>query len=119
MSNVYTLDNLKQDLDKKYVAVEIEVGDGQSVVLRNLMRLSKDDRAKVVGAIQSLEELDTKTPEGLDQLVKNLKAAIGVIAEKNGKILTDQIGDDIGLLMEIWNLWQNATQLGEAENSSA
>lgn len=115
MSNVYSLSDLRDALDKEFAPVEIE-----GVVLRNLMRLSKAERAKVMDAIDAVQAADEEANNEaqLDSLLNNIKTVILTVAEGNkGRTLASAIGDDLALGMKIINLWSEATQPGEAQNS--
>lgn len=118
MSNVYTLDNLRSEMDKKYAPVEIDLGKGEPVVLHNLMRLDSKRRQAVQEAIASIQNQDEDTDA--DEALEGVKTVIGLVADDNkGKALNDAIGDDVGLAMHILELWSEATQPGEASNSPA
>lgn len=115
MSNVYSLDDLRNALDKEFAPVEVG-----GVVLRNLMRLPKGERAKVMDAIDAVQTTpeDANNEEQLDSLLNNIKTIILTVADGNkGRTLASAIGDDLALGMKIINLWSEATQPGEAQNS--
>lgn len=115
MSNVYSLDDLRNALDKEFAPVEVD-----GVVLRNLMRLPKGERAKVMDAIDAVQtsDEDANNEEQLDKLLTNIKLVITTVAEGNkGAALAKAIGDDLSLGMKIINVWSEATQPGEAQNS--
>ena len=118
MSNIFSLDTLKNDLDHEFAPVQIEVG-GETVTLRHVMRLQKAERGKALDAIEATRELDTNTADGIDEMLKQLKVVLGTVATGSGKVLTDAIGDDIALAMKVMDLWTERTQPGEASNSPA
>src|SRR5690606_41363831 len=62
MTNSYSLDDLKRDLDREFAPVTIQVGD-DSVVLRNLMRVNKKDRDAVLEALNELDKFDPEQDE--------------------------------------------------------
>lgn len=118
MSNVYTLDNLKSDLDNEFAPVEIDLGNGKTVVLRNVMRMSKAERAQAMAAIEATQTIDTNTADGVDAMLDALKELLVVVAKDNtGKALVAAIGDDLALAMKIMGIWSEGTQSGEASNS--
>lgn len=117
MSNVYSLENLKSDLDKKYAPVELDLG-GSSVVLSNMMRLGKEDRKKVADAVKDIFKDRTDTDEEVPDLLETIAVIFELVAEDGrGSALMDAIGDDVSLGTEILNIWIEATQVGEASNS--
>lgn len=123
MSNVYTLDALKADLDREFAPLKIELG-GEQLVLRNLMRVGKTEREAVLAALKVVEEsnvseedasLDDLSELG-DQIELILKT---VVADGKGAKLVSAIGGDIALSTKLIELWVEATQPGEAQNSPA
>lgn len=112
MTNVYTLADLKKSLDTKYRPIEID-----GVVLRNVMRLNGEERKKVVAIGEELKT-DDENEQDPDEMLDAIKRLVTLVAEGNGgKKLADAIGDDLALGMEILNVWNEATQPGEAQNS--
>lgn len=120
MPNIYTLDNLRSDLEAKFAPIEIDLGKGEPIVLRNLMRLSSTDRQAVMAAVAVVQKpREEDETQDIEELLGAIKVVIGLVAADRGKVLTDAIGDDLGLAMHIMQLWSEATQPGEAQNSPA
>lgn len=122
MSNVFTLDSLREEADKKFSAFKIPLSDGTEVVLRNFLRLNKATRDAVQQGITALNAEADKAEGDLDAFDKKAAAAIKIIeavADANGKKLTKEIDGDIALLIQVINAWMGATQLGEADSSPA
>lgn len=129
MSNVYTLDTLKADLDKEFAPLQIDVG-GENLTLRNLMRVNDKDREAVLGALKTVEEYSTSEDEDSEEdeersaeEIAAVSAAIttiftAVTANGKGRKLVESIDGDLMLGMKIMELWTEATQPGEASNSS-
>lgn len=112
MTNSYSLADLRSSLDQKYRPIEID-----GVVLRNVMRLNKDERSQVVGLVDSLKSDDDQDAD-VDAMLEAIKKLVVIVADGNGgKKIAEGIGDDLALGMEIINLWNEATQPGEAQNS--
>lgn len=114
MSNVYSLDDLRSDLDKVYAPLEVD-----GVVLRNLMRLGKADRQKVMDAFAQTQDADSSTAEGVETLLEGIKTIIQTVAASGGPALVKKIGDDLALAVRVMELWTEATNPGEAVNSPA
>lgn len=116
MSNVYSLADLKASLDKEFAPVEIDLGRTK-VTLRNVMRLPKNERAKVMEAAKVFTDQDSN-PD-LDQSLEAIHTILRTAADtpSKGEALVAQVGDDLALGMKIVNLWMEATQPGEAQNS--
>lgn len=116
MSNVYTLDTLRDEIEQKYSAVQISVGRTK-VNLRPLLRLNADERKTVIDAVASVQASDTTTGEGFEAMAEGLLTIIGTVAAKDGEVLVNSVRDDVALAMKIVELWSGATQAGEAQNS--
>lgn len=125
MSNSYSLDDLKRDLDREFAPLTIQVGD-DSVVLRNLMRMNKKDRDAVIEALNELDKLDPEQDQE-NMSVEEMATITSVLdtvfekiaADGKGKKLVAAIDGDLALSMRILEMWTEATQPGEAENSPA
>jgi hypothetical protein len=126
MSNVFDLDSLRDELDKEFAPAKFSKG-GEQYTLRNLMRVGKKDRTAIIKLMNQLREVngdeekkadDIEDPEKIEQ-VQDLMAQIlsMVAADNRGQALVDAVGDDLQLLSKVMELWQEATQPGEAEDS--
>ena len=58
MSNVFTLDALRQETIRRYAPTEVDLGDGETVELKSLLRLREKDRKAVVAAIEEINALE-------------------------------------------------------------
>src|SRR5690606_14561167 len=107
MTNSYSLDDLKRDLDREFAPVTIQVGD-DSVVLRNLMRMNKKDRDAVLEALNELDKLDPEQDEqnmSVEEM-SVITSALDTVFEKiaadgKGKKLVAAIDGDLALSMRI------------------
>ncbi|HVV11576.1 phage tail assembly protein [Amycolatopsis sp.] len=123
MSNVYTLDALKADLDREFAPLKLDLG-GEQIVLRNLMRVGKTDREAVLTALKVVEESNLSEEdakiEDLGELGEQIELILKtVVADGKGEKLVTSIGGDIALSTKLIELWVEATQPGEAQNSPA
>jgi hypothetical protein len=126
MSNVYSLDTLKNDLDKEFAPLKLEI-DGDELVLRNLMRVNDKDRDEVLAALKVVEENakdeddeDEQSPEEIAAMSAAITTVIRcVTAGGKGEKLVQAIDGDLMLGMRVMELWTEATQPGEAQNSPA
>lgn len=110
----YTLDDIREAADKKYGGLTIELGEGHGVTLRNVLRLSREERGKI-------EQLQDREDESVDETIEGLREAVLTLADSsdNGRALLDLIGDDAALLIHIFKTWQGQTQAGEAQPSES
>ncbi|WP_439377825.1 phage tail assembly protein [Amycolatopsis lexingtonensis] len=123
MSNVYDLNALKADLDREFAPLKLDVG-GEELVLRNLMRVGEKDRAAVLEALKEVEasEVDEENAkvEDLSVLGVHIETILKtVVADGKGDKLIREIAGDIALSTKLIELWVEATQPGEAQNSPA
>jgi hypothetical protein len=118
MSNSYSLEDLVTDLDTLFAPIEIKA-KGEKFILRNLLRLDKQDRIAVKAAFEKVQgnELANSDDEAEVEGVYEILSII--TADGKGPKLVAAIGDDLGLAMKLVELWTEATQPGEAESSPA
>lgn len=104
-----TLDSIRDAADKKYGSLEVDLGD-KVVELKNPLRLSKEDRARLS---------DLKQPEDDDaDPLDYFGALYEILAGKAGaKALLEALGEDIPLHMEVVSNLNSETELGEASPS--
>lgn len=106
--SAYTLDDIRAAAEAKYASTDIQVGD-TTVRLINALRLPKEKRA----ALMSIQ--DDMEAEGSDQ-EETLAKAIELVAETpaQAKLLLTEIGDDLAILAQVFEVYGKATQVGEA-----
>ncbi len=118
-----TLDSIRESIEKKYAPVVIDLGGGKSCTLVAAMRLSKEDRRKLVGLQDAANKADgdNMTPEQVDGLVDLLKDMIGIVASKpaEAKALLAACGDDLAMLQAVIEEYMGGTEPGEASPSPA
>ena len=122
MSNVFTLDSLRGEVEKEFAPVKIGLKDGTEVVLQNLLRLGKTDRNKAIELISGLEGLDkigedTSSLESVDEMITVVHELLVLVAKSGGKKLVTELGEDLGLTMAVVTKWMETTQPGEADSS--
>jgi hypothetical protein len=129
MSNVFTLDTARKDVDTEYAEVPVDLGGGDIVTLRHLLRIPKTGRES---AYKLLAELESET-KGVDKddtqgslEATEMTAAIAlqlicIVADdaEKAEALVDAIQDDVPLTLRLFNAWMESTQAGEAEGSAS
>ena len=58
MSNTFTLDALINETVRRYAPVEVDLGDGDIIELKALMRLGEKERKSVIASIEEINDLD-------------------------------------------------------------
>ncbi|AFF28322.1 tail assembly chaperone [Mycobacterium phage Twister] len=115
MSNVFTLDSLREEADKTFAPVKVELSDGTQVTLRNILRLAKNDRKKVLATLETLrsdEEREGKTLDEIDTMVDAVTEVLKVVAGKDAAKLVKELDGDLGMLMGVLNHWLEETAPG-------
>ena len=113
MSNIFSLDSLREEIEKEFAPLQLEIGT-KTVTLSNLMRLPKKKRDTVMAELKRLENEDK---EDID--VEALAIDILADVSDNPALIRKGLEDDVALSMKILNLWMTSTQSGEAESSSS
>lgn len=112
MSNTVTLDSIRQAVEAKYRSYDISLPDGAVVKLQNAIRISKENRQKLVDLQTALKA------EGADQIALLSDCIRAVADSKRGAdALLKMVGDDLAVLAEIFSQYGEATQVGEASAS--
>lgn len=124
MGNVFTLDAMREDIERTYAPFQIILSPGKTVTLRNVLRLDKARRKVVYGLLDELGDLQKSRDEesGLSVTEKSAEVIhklIPLIADdaKLGQELVEGIGDDIALTLKVFSEWMESSQAGEAEGS--
>lgn len=128
MSNVFTLDSLREEADKQFAPVKIGLSDGSEVTLRNLLRLGEKDRELVRANIKLIsasndDESDEESSEDdsfkdIDEKVRLASEILAKVASDSRKLLKELDGD-VGLILQVLQTWMEGTQSGEAQPSPA
>jgi hypothetical protein len=120
LSNVFTLDSLREESRKKFAPVPIGLSDKSTVELRSMLRLDKDARKAVSTALQVINDLDVDSDneEDLELIIEQISKVFNVICDKPAKLLKDLDDPDLlvktDLMTSVINRWAKETQLGEA-----
>ncbi|QGH78026.1 tail assembly chaperone [Mycobacterium phage LoneWolf] len=131
MGNVFTLDSVREEVEREFAPVTVDMAEG-SVVLRNVLRVPKLRRDKVFKLIDELEAA-TKDEDGkeipaeslgMEHMEKTAGIAVELIrlvadSDKLGEILCTALEDDVALTLAVFGKWMEVTQPGEAERSQS
>lgn len=123
MSNMFTLDSLRQEADRSFRPVVIELSDGTECVLSNLLRLPKRERLQVTRLLKNLEHLEGEDTENLekddvDVFLETATEILSIVADK-GKKLIAEIDGDLTVTMKVMEKWMESTSSGEASGSES
>lgn len=122
MSNSYSLEDLKADVEKEFAPVTLTYGR-ETFKLRHLFRLTDDERKTVFDTLDAIKaeagsEDQEISIEALSKLSDAVWAMLRALPEdgKGGK-LVEVLGGDLAIGIKIVNLYTEGTQLGEADTS--
>ena len=121
-NNVFTLDAMREEIEKEFAPFQIEV-DGEKLTLRNLLRVPKNRRDEVYGLLDDLTAAQESDEGTLSVTEKSAQIALKIIPlvadkEKLAHVLVERIEDDLALTLRLFNVWMDATQSGNSEDSS-
>lgn len=102
----FTLEDIHAAADKKYASTEFPFGD-EVLVLRNALRLSKEERKAMTDIQDSIKE---DPDAGMEEALK-LAAKDKAVAEK---FIKDVVKGDTAILATVFDLYTGQTELGEA-----
>lgn len=130
MSNVFTLDALRNETIRRYAPTEIDLGDGNLVELKSILRLPQKDRKAVLQVIEDMNEVDLDddaddeaVAEWAESVVENCSKIFRLIATTPvaKKLIAKLDHDDpqikANLFTAVLTRWIGESQLGEAESS--
>lgn len=113
MSEVFTLDALEAELDRRYGPLVFEAKH-ERFELRPLLRCPREERDSVTAALKSLEDVD-ETEVGEDEIVGAMAHVLRTVtANGRGDKLVQALGDDLLRYQVLFERWTEKTQVGEA-----
>lgn len=125
MSNLFTLDSMREEIEKQYAPFRIEI-DGKTLTLRNLLRVPKKNRERVFALLDELSEIqkqaEASEENGLSSTERSAQIALEIFPlvadnEKLGRTLVENVEEDLALTLRVFSTWMEGTQAGEAEGS--
>jgi len=108
----FTLDDIRAAAEAKYGSTDIDLGDGDVLVMTNPLRLSKDKRKALESIQESADAEDADQGDVMREAIR-LVAARGDMAEKFIAIA----GDDLAILAAAFSTYTEGAQVGEASAS--
>ena len=126
MGNIFTLDSMREEIEREYAPFQIEV-DGKTLTLKNLLRVPRKDRDAVYALLDEMAEVQRHSDEDEDvsSLASTEKSAqlalkiLPLVADKPAlaEKLVEEIEDDLALTLRVFSSWMDKTQSGEADRS--
>jgi hypothetical protein len=124
MGNIFTLDAMREEIEREFAPFQIEI-EGKTLTLRNLLRIPRKNRDQVYALLDEMSDLQKNSDGeggGLASTEKSAQIALHILPlvadnEKLANILVENIEDDLALSLRLFNAWMQKTQSGEAEGS--
>lgn len=119
MSNVFSLDSLREEVANEFAPLKIALSDGTETVLRNLLRLNEKARTEILDTLKGLDlgdDDEVRGDERVAQLTSGISRVLELVSDK-GKKFVRELDGDLLLMMKILNTWMEESQLGEAQTS--
>jgi hypothetical protein len=123
MGNVFTLDSMREEIEREFAPCQVGLPEGKTVTLRNLLRVPKTNREEIYGLLDELSEIQkSEEDKGLVSTEKSAQIALKILplvadSEKLGRQLVESIEDDLALTLRVFSRWMDGSQVGEAEGS--
>lgn len=113
----FTLDDIREAAEKKYGSFDIDLGDGE-VSLLNPMRMNKEKRRELMalqGRLSELSKADESDLEDVDEesLIGDILTLV-CSSPAQAKKLLKALDGDMAMKIEVFNMYGEFTQAGEA-----
>jgi hypothetical protein len=127
-SNVFTLDSLREETERKFAPTVVALSDGSTVELKSLLRLGKKERDEALKAIEEINEIEPDEEDDSVDLYSELvcesiEKVFRLIANKPKRLIPELDHDDPSVKVSIYTAvlsrWMGESQLGEAESSQS
>lgn len=124
MSNIFTLDSMREEIEREFAPFQVEMPGGKLLTLRNILRVPKKNRETVYEYLDQISEAQKDEEDSLGSTEKSAQIALQILPlvadnEKLGRQLVEQIEDDLALTLRVFSKWMEGTQVGEAAPSQS
>lgn len=125
MGNIFTLDSMREEIEREFAPCVFQLSDGNAVMLQNVLRLPKKTRDAVFALLDELGEIQNdEETTGLASTEKSAQVALKILplvadSEKFGRQLVESIQEDLALTLRVFSTWMEGSQVGEAEDSQS
>ena len=113
----FTLDELRAEVEREFAPLTITLSDGSTATLKNLLRLPKKTRDKVVDTLKTLESKEDEDQD-IDAMVDAVTSVLKMVSD-NGAALVKDLDGDVTLMMRVVERWMSSTSPGEATPSDS
>lgn len=121
----FTMDDIVAAADAKFGSTNFEI-DGRRITLLNPIRMSSEKRQTLRALQAEINDVQHRADEDHSsydptvdievEQVRLLKASIRAVAEDSHQatVLLSALGDDLGLLMSVFDIYNSREKVGEA-----
>lgn len=127
MSNMFSLDSIREEAERRYSPLVIDLGGGKTVELTSILRIGEKSRKAVIGYMDELSEMeyDDEDPESVaawsDLVVDACYKIFEIVASSPKKLASALDHPDpvikSSLFTSVITNWMKVSQLGEADSS--
>lgn len=122
-TKLFTLESIREEADRSFRPVVIELSDGTECTLANLLRLPRKDRLEVTRLLKKLENIEGEDADNLedddvDVFLDTATAVLSIVGDR-GKKLVAEIDGDLTVTMKVMEKWMETTSSGEASGSES
>lgn len=111
-----TLDSIRDAAEKKFGSYDIELGEGREVKLLNPLRLTKENRKKLMSFQDEANDKDNDVDQ--EDVIEDMLRLIAE-SEKAADLLIEAVDGDLAVMMQIFDDYGKNTSLGEASASES
>ena len=132
MSNVFALDALREETEKRYEPLTVKLSDGSSIELKPLLRLGKKEREAIQEALEEIEKLDDDefddedeelVDEYADKVCSIIEKIFTLVSSKPKRLIAALDHEEPQIKATLYTTllqkWMGETQVGEAASSPA
>ena len=125
MSNTFTLDALREETIRRYAPTKVELSDGSTVELRNILKLSETDRKEVISVVEEINSSDLEddgdVEDWSEKVCESVTKILRLICKSPKKLIAELEHDDLqikaSMYIAVLSRWISESQLGEAKPS--
>lgn len=116
----FSLDNYKKQADETYGSYDIRVSEDVVVTLKNPLRVSDKNRARLFEIVDELKfDGETATAKDVERMSPLMLEIMRLVGDDNVELLIDGVKDDLSVTMAIFQDYFSAVNLGEASASES
>lgn len=109
----FTLDDIRAEAERRYAPTVLELSDGSTCVLENILNLDDKVSNKVERALKELSATGEDDDKDVAAIRESAITLLKLIGGKNGEKLVDELGGNLARIMIVIEKWTSASQVGK------